>query len=164
MRQVLIFTFLVALGLLQIGASLAGQPTLRGVALATGASPAPKVFSTVRGLETYSSRFFLEWDDRTGRTHSVPVDPGRAAGLRGPYQRRNTYGAVVAYGPVLAASEATRPLFDSVAAFGLCGDAPLLRELGVDADDRAGPLRLRVVPGLGTNPEALPLNLEAPCS
>lgn len=164
MRRALIFAFLVALGLLQMGAALLDRPTARGLALATAASPAPKVFSSVRGLETYSSRFFLEWDDREGRTHSTAILPERSAGLRGPYQRRNTYGAVVAYGPVLAAADSTRPLFESVAAYGLCGDAPLLRELGIDAADRVGALRLRVEPRPGTTPDALPLTLEAPCS
>ena len=37
---------------------------LKGIAAATGASPAPKVFSAVKGLETFSTQYFVEWIDR----------------------------------------------------------------------------------------------------
>jgi hypothetical protein len=155
---------LLALGLLQMTAALLGWPLVQGVAAATGASPAPKVFSSVRGLETYSSRFRLEWDDARGRRIDVELTPELYARFRGPYNRRNAYGAVVAYAPVLAADARTRPLFEAVARSSLCGDAPLLRELGIDDGDRVGPLRLRVVPRAGAPEADLPLVLEAPCS
>ena len=64
---------LLVVGLLQMSGDLlertglkaVGRP-LKGVGAATTASPAPKVFSAVRGLETYSTRFTLEWTDRDG--------------------------------------------------------------------------------------------------
>jgi hypothetical protein len=62
---------LLALGLLQMAGDLLRVPALKGLAAATAASPAPKVFSAVRGLETYSTRFFIEWTDIAGRSHSV---------------------------------------------------------------------------------------------
>ena len=90
-------------------------------------SPAPKVFSAVRGLETFSTRFFLEWQDRAGAAHTLELTPAVYSRLRGPYNRRNVYGAVLAYGPVLLTDPRGRPMFDAVAVHALCGEAPLLR-------------------------------------
>lgn len=115
---------------------------LRGVAAATAASPNPKVFGAVEGFETFSNRFFVEWQEADG-ARSVEVTPQRYGGLRGPYLRRNVYGAALAYGPVLDARDATRPLFRDVARHALSGDAPLLRELAIDAGARLGPIALR---------------------
>ncbi len=161
---------LLVLGLLQMGGDLlerlglgaAGRP-LKGVGAATTASPAPKVFSAVRGLETYSTRFYLEWRDRAGQEHSLLLTPELYARLRGPYNRRNVYGAALAYGPVLATDERTQPMFRAVVHYALCGDAPLLRELGIDPATVAGPVRVRYEPRPGSDLGDLPRMLEAPC-
>src|SRR5687767_15861051 len=94
---------LTILALAQMTGDLLNVPALKGVAAATTASPAPKVFSAVRGLETYSTRFFLEWTDTAGVEHSLPLTPEVYGRMRGPYNRRNVYGAALAYGPVLPA-------------------------------------------------------------
>jgi hypothetical protein len=157
--------FLVALGLLQMTGDLlerfVNQPfgrALRGVGAATTASPAPKVFSSVEGLETFSTRFYLEWTDRDGSGHSLLVTPEVYARLRGPYNRRNVYGAALAYGPVLPPE-----LRDPVMRYALCGDAPLLRELGVNPAEVRGPVCVRFEPLPGTDTGNLQLVLEAPC-
>jgi hypothetical protein len=157
--------FLLVLGLAQMTGDLLEQHVsrpagraLKGVAAATAASPAPKVFSAVRGLETYSTHFFVEWTDSAGATHSLRITPEVYARLRGPYNRRNVYGAALAYGPVLPAE-----LRDPVMRYALCGDAPLLRELGVDPGDVRGPVRVRYEPLPGTQMGDLPRQLEAPC-
>ncbi len=149
----------VTVGLLQMAGDLLGLQTLKGLAAASMLSPAPKVFSAVRGFETYSTRFFLEWDDGSGTRQAQEVDAELNARLRGPYNRRNIYGAALAYGPVLPA-----PLRDPVMRFALCGDAPLLRELGLEAARSGTHLRVHFVPRPGTTVDAaLPLVLEAPC-
>jgi hypothetical protein len=161
---------LLVLGLLQMtgdlldqaGGGVIGRP-LKGVGAATTASPAPKVFGAVRGLETFSTRFFVEWTDRFGHEHSLLITPELYARLCGPYNRRNVYGATLAYGPVLATAEPTKELFRSVSRYALCGEAPLLRELGIDPTDVAGPVRVRYEPRPGTNRGDWPLVLEAPC-
>lgn len=162
MKTTLAAVGLTVLGLAQMAADVAGLPNLRGLAAATAASPAPKVFSAVQGLETYSSRFTLTWTDGDGHAQSLELAPHVYARIRGPYNRRNAYGAVVAYGPVLASTPATRPLFASVAKHALCGDAPLLRELGIDPTGMTA-LRLTVTPRPNTDP-AMPLVLVAPCA
>jgi hypothetical protein len=161
---------LLALGLLQMAGDLterAGLPALgrplKGIGAATTASPAPKVFSSVRGLETFSTRFYVEWTDRGGQEHSLLLTPEIYGQLRGPYNRRNVYGAVLAYGPVLATDPRTEPLFRSVARFALCGEAPLLRELGIDPTEVRGPVRVRYEPRPGGDMGDLPRVLEVPC-
>lgn len=155
---------LLVLGLLQIGAAALGAPRLRAAAAATGASPAPKVFTSAAGLETFSSRFVLEWEETDGRVRTLPIGPERYARLAGPYLRRNAYGAAVAYGPVLADARPTRPLLEAVMRHALCGEAPLLRELGLGPDAVRRPVRLRVIPRPGVPAPDLPLVLEAPCA
>jgi hypothetical protein len=149
--------FLAILGLAQMAGDLTGLLPLRAVAAATGASPAPKVFSAVRGLETYSTRFFLESGGRR-----IELTPEVYARMRGPYNRRNVYGAALAYAPVLPAE-----LRDPVLQYALCGEAPLLRELsrelGGEADASSGVvLVLEPLPGttLGDLPTRFPVSCE----
>jgi len=154
---------LLALGLLQMAGDLLRFPALKGFAAASAASPAPKVFSSVRGLETYSTRFFIEWTDTTGVLHSTEITPERASGLRGPYNRRNVYGAVLAYGPVMQSDIGLRPMFESISRYALCGDAPLLRELGIDTKNMRGMPRLRLQTRPGSQTGDLPLSFDPPC-
>jgi hypothetical protein len=157
--------FLLTVGLLQMAGDLieryANPPAgraLKGFGAATTASPAPKVFSSVRGLETYSTRFYLEWTDLDDVNHALHVTPEVYARLRGPYNRRNVYGAALAYGPVLP-----EELRDPVMRYALCGDAPLLRELGIESPRVKGNVWVRYEPLPGTDLGDLPRRLEAPC-
>lgn len=154
---------LLALGLAQMTGAVLGLAPLRGLAAATAASPAPKVFSSVNGLETFSTRFFVEWEDTSGASHSVQLTPEVYARLEGTYNRRNTYGAAVAYAPIFADDDRTRGLLVSVGRYALCGDAPLVREFGVDPASLAGPVRVRLVPREGTDTDDLILEFTAPC-
>jgi hypothetical protein len=153
---------LALIGFAQMAGDLLHMSALKGTAAATGASPAPKVFSAVKGLETFSTRFFIEWIDATGALHSVEITPERYALLRGPYNRRNVYGAVLAYGPVLKSDPRTRPMFDAVSTYALCGEAPLLRELGI-LDEPRGSLRIRMETQSRVAPSDLPLVLRPSC-
>jgi hypothetical protein len=102
--------------------------------------------------------------DTEGAAHSLQLTPERYAGLAGPYNRRNIYGAALAYGPVLSTNPQTQPMFEAVAGYALCGEAPVLKELGVDPTTVAGRVRIRLEPLPGTSLGALPRILEAPCS
>ena len=62
---------LVALGLMQMMGDALHLMPLKALALATAASPAPRVFSTVDGFEAYSTRFAIEWTDRHAATYAV---------------------------------------------------------------------------------------------
>jgi hypothetical protein len=161
--RILAIGVLALIGFAQMAGDLFDVPALKGVAAATGASPAPKVFSSVKGLETFSTRYFIEWIDTTGALHSVEITPERYAHLRGPYNRRNVYGAVLAYGPVLESDSRTRPMFNAVSSYALCGEAPLLRELGIPPDVTKGSLRIRLQTRAGVPPPKLPLILRPSC-
>lgn len=153
---------LLVLGLANMASDLAGCDTLKALAVTTQASPAPKVFSSVRGLETYSTRFFVE-STGSGPLETLELTPEVGSRLAGPYNRRNVYGAVLAYGPVLRSDPRTRPMFDAVATYALCGDAPLLRELGLRVTGRPQTIRVRLEPLNRALPANMPRVWEAPC-
>jgi len=154
---------LLLVGLLQMAGDLLRIPALKGIGAATGASPAPKVFTAVRGMEAYSTRFHLEWTDRSGVAHTLQLTPEMYARLAGPYNRRNVYGAVLAAGPVLATDKRLVAMYRDVSRYALCGQAPLLREIGIDPADVAGPVRVRYEPLPGTTMGDLPRVLEVNC-
>ena len=152
----------IVVGLAQMAGDLVRLTPLKALAAATGASPAPRVFSAVKGWETYSARFFVEWTDAEGAAQSLQLTPAVNARVSGPYVRRNVFGAALAYGPALATNDRTRPMYEAVTRYALCGEAPLLRELGIE---RGGghDLRVRFEPIAGDPPAHLPRVLDAPC-
>lgn len=154
-------TLLLVVGLLQMAGDLAHIPALKGIGAATVISPAPKVFSSVKGLETYSTRFFIRWTDARNAARELELTSEVCARILGPYNRRNIYGAALAYGPVLANDPAGRPMLKSVLHYGLLGDAPLLRELGIDTANIRD-VALRYEPLEGTNIGGLPSLIEVP--
>lgn len=154
---------LLVVGLLQMTGDLFRLPALKGIGAATGASPAPKVFTAVRGMEAYSTSFYLEWTDSLGVARELQLTPEIYRRLTGPYNRRNVYGAALAGGPVMATDDMLIGMYRSVSAYALCGPAPLLRELGIDPAKVVGPIRVRYEPLPGTTMGDLPRVLEAPC-
>jgi hypothetical protein len=146
MRWYLDAALLVALGCLQMLGDVTGEAAVRAIGLATEASPAPKVFTAQNGFETYSSKFYIDWEDRENSWHSLELTPQVYRGMRGPYNRRNAYGAALSYAPVLASNPRTKPMVDAVAHHGFCGNAPLLSELGIPRDQVVYPLRVRLEP------------------
>lgn len=122
-------------------------PPLKGLGAAIGASPAPKVFTAHEGFETFANRFLLEWEDAAGNQQVLELTPEVCANFKGPYNRRNVYGAVFSYAPVLDASPLTRPMFRSVLTRSFCGASSVLTEIGVPADaGRYSALRIRLDP------------------
>ena len=162
-RDWLVAAFLVTIGLAQMAADLAGLPLLKGAAAAWGASPAPKVFSTVDGLETFTTRFRLDWTRPDGFTDSVALTPELYSRVRGPYNRRNVYGAALAYAPVLASDPLTSPMFNAAASYAFCRGDSLLAELGVAAT-HDGPYAIVLSPKETTSPnQALELRHAVTC-
>lgn len=157
MKDKLAGTLLIAVGILQMAGDVAGIPALRGIGAATNASPAPKVFSAVRGLETYSTEFALEWTDGSGEPRSLALTPEIYGRIRGPYNRRNVYGAALAYAPVLPPE-----LRDPVMRYALCGEAPLLAELGIEPPARDLAVTLTPLPGTRLAP-GLDTRVETEC-
>jgi len=152
---------LLLLGLAQMTGAVLDLPTVKGLAAGTAASPAPKVFSSVKGLETFSTAFSLHWTNDAGEARELPLTHEIYPRLQGPYNRRNVWGAMLAYGPVLATEPLTQPMFDDIVAFGMCAEAPVLRELGVDPSD-VNDLHVSYTPREGTV-TALPMTIQMRC-
>ena len=145
MRHTIKFIVLFGLALLAPVANLAGCQSVQALALATQASPAMKVFTTQDGYETFSPRFHLQCTE-AGEPRVLTLTPAVYADLLGPYNRRNAYGAVLSYSPVLSANAATREMHAAVARYALCGDAPVLTELGIDRRHVDGSVTVRIEP------------------
>jgi hypothetical protein len=146
---------LLVVGLLQMAGDAFGVPALRALGAATVASPLPKVFSDVRGLEPFASRFTLSWVTAGGERVERPLTPAVYAGVRGPYNRRNVYGAALSYAPRLPAL-----LWRQVFCFGLAPGGALRDELGVPPAAR----RVRVGIAAGTRGRSDRWVLEDPCA
>ena len=151
MRAYIGAAFLTACGCLQMVGDLARQPTIKAIGAATQASPAPKVFTAQNGFETFSSQFYVDWRDRSGSWHTIELTPQVYGNLRGPYNRRNAYGAALSYAPVLISNPRTKPMFEDVTRYGFCGAAPLPSELGIPREQLVYPLRVRLEPRTSVN-------------
>lgn len=137
----------VAVALLVIGGSRMAADVLdwrwlHGVGLASGIAPYPRVFTDVEGYEAFAARFTLEGLREDGSTWSRTLDPEWYAELNGPYNRRNVYGAALAFAPRLP-----EELRDTVLDKSLSEDSALRGELGVPAD--VGMLRVKIEPREG---------------
>jgi len=144
-------TAVVTLGVVRMVADPLGLPVVGGIAAATGASPAPKVFTAFGDFEPFSTAVTLHWTDVDGTSHALPLDPDGPR-LRGAYNRRNAYGAVVIALPEGRRQPLLTPMFESVAHHALCGERPLLRELGIDPTQVRGDVRLEYTPRPGAPP------------
>jgi hypothetical protein len=143
-RSVLVFTFLVGLGSVQMAADVAGMPRLKALAAATQVSPAMKVFTAQERYETHAARFTLNWQGTDGGIRELPLTPEVYRHVRGPYNRRNVYGAALAYGPVLRTRPETLRMQQSVMRYAFCSPGILRRELALPAETPN--LRARVTP------------------
>ncbi|MCY3821310.1 MAG: hypothetical protein OXH52_18475 [Gammaproteobacteria bacterium] len=124
-------TMIVCIGCMQMAGDIFDLPVVKALGAASHMSPAPKVFTTQNGFETFSSSFVLHaWDEKHGVT-VLRLTPEVNALVRGPYNRRNAYGAALSYGPVLARSPRTAPMFRSVLQFGLCSEQGVAADLGL---------------------------------
>lgn len=164
-RELAVAAALIGVGCAQMLGDVLNIPALKAIGAASGASPAPKVFTAQDGFETYANRFFLEWQDGSGANHVLELMPQFYRGVRGPYNRRNVYGAVFSYAPVLEANPLTRPMFETVMKRSFCGAQPVFVEVGLPADAaRHGPLRVRLEPRRPSDVQRFKLVYEVRCS
>jgi hypothetical protein len=143
-REVLTLVLLVGLGSLQMIGDVAGAPRLKAVAAALQVSPAMKVFTAQQGYETHAARFRLHWRDANGQAQALQLGPGPETAIAGPYNRRNVYGAALAYGPLLRGDPRTRAMQESVMHHAFCHPGRLRAELGIP--QRATDLWVEIAP------------------
>jgi hypothetical protein len=133
----------------RLGFAAIGSP-LALFAKATTAAPAPRLLASLHGMEPWSNQIFFDWDGREGRKYSRPITPGMFHAISGPPQRRQVFQTMLLQGPILRTNDITRPMFEAVQHFALTGDAPLVRELGIDPAQIDGTVRVRYDPRTGT--------------
>lgn len=135
MKYTILATILCFFATVKVIADILAWEKLSAVATITNVAPAMKVFTAQKGYETYSSTFELAIVYTDGFIDSKILTPRIYAGLQGPYNRRNIYGALIAYGPVLFASPKTQGMWKTMAYNAFCRKQSVLSELNF-ADDR----------------------------
>ncbi|MBA3960819.1 MAG: hypothetical protein H0X40_02825 [Chthoniobacterales bacterium] len=117
------------LGLTQMAGDSLGIRALKGIGAASALAPCPKVFCDVNGLEGFASTFTLELESRAGTRSEIRITPELYGRLRGPYNRRNAYGAVLSFAPKLPPR-----LWQPVYRYGWSRGGPLRREINLPND------------------------------
>lgn len=135
MRILIATVILIFLGTIKVIADICGWPTISAVAAVTQTAPAMKVFTAHNGYETFSSIYTLSLIDADDKHHVFTLTPEIYDGLKGPYNRRNVYGAAIAYGPILSSSTHTSAMWQSVARSAFCEHASIIHELGVNVTE-----------------------------
>jgi hypothetical protein len=146
LRAVFVFGFSAMLG------DALGFAPLKGIGVASMAAPLPKVFSAVDGWETFAADFVLVLEHSDGRVEERRLTPQIYSRLSGPYNRRNVYGAALAYAPRLP-----RAIWEPPYCFGLAPEGPLRKEFGIPAEAR---LRLRLTAHTAGRDETVTLDPE----
>jgi hypothetical protein len=121
---------ILCIGSLQFIGYLLESYALRGIGAACGFAPYTKVFSDVDGFETFAADFTLILHHEDGTETAVPVTPEFYQQLKGPYNRRNVYGAALSYAPRLPEA-----MWQSVFCYGFNG--PLREEFHISDDVRS---------------------------
>lgn len=120
----------ILIGSLSMIGTITMLDPVKGIGFMTTASPLPLVFSKFRGVENFSSDYYMDVRFKDGETSSFKVTPEIYERAKGPYNRRNPYGAVLAYGPML-----NKPneliLRDKVMQYSACGQGTFMREIGI---------------------------------
>lgn len=160
-RDLAVLVFLVAIGSLQMLGDVLGLTRLRALAATTQLAPAMKVFTAHQGYETHAARFYVGWPAADGRWHELALTPALYRHVDGPYNRRNVYGAALAYGPLLRADPRGRALQESVMRHAFCQPASLRKPLKIPPDVTR--LRVRIEP-VRTLPPELTYSWELDCA
>ena len=127
-RDALFLALVLGLGCLQMAGWVLDKPALQAVGKASVASPLPLVFSSHDGLETFAQDFSLEVH-REGQIETLALDAKRYQLLEGSYNRRNTYGALFSFGPLL--EESVPEVLTSVLHYSLCEPGALVSECDI---------------------------------
>ncbi len=126
------------IGLAQMAGDLLGNRVLKGLGAATAIAPCPKVFCDMDGLEAFASSF--EITTERNRSVAIPITPELYSRLKGPYNRRNVYGAAIAAAPRLP-----EPIWRGVLSYAFAPGGALRRELALPDD--AGIIQISVRAG-----------------
>lgn len=125
--RIIFYFLLVLIGSLNIIGTITDSRIIKGIGLASVASPLPLVFSTFRETETFVADFRLRLKKSGNIIFDTEITPELYQKLQGPYSRRNIYGAIFAYGPMLT-KPLEKVLVESVIKQGFCPEKALAKE------------------------------------
>ncbi|MBK8091311.1 MAG: hypothetical protein IPK32_04780 [Verrucomicrobiaceae bacterium] len=125
------------IGLTRMTGYFLGNQVLQGIGAVSGVAPFTKVFCSADGYEAFTARFWLRGQKADGSTEELEMTPERYARLRGPYMRRNVYGAALVFAPKLP-----QPLRESLHANALRPHSTMWRELGLPEDWISATIRI----------------------
>lgn len=132
-----IFSYLlVFVGLINLIGFLVQNKVVRGVGISSVASPLPLVFSTYKGLETFSLKFVLHWENKNGEKFNKEINSKEYSKYSAAYNLRNVYGAVISYGPKLEGPK-QKEAVQNVLEYGFCNSGPLAHSLELGEIRRA---------------------------
>ena len=94
----------------------------------------------------FSSRFFLTWHKSDGEKQYLEITKQLTKHLKGPYNRRNVYGALFSHGPILQNRPETKEAYLSIKDYALNHQKVLLYELGIDPKEIPGEITLITLP------------------
>ena len=129
-KEKILSSLVILIGFLSMLGTLTSVEAIRGLGFMSTASPLPLVFSKFRGVENFSSDYFMDVTFDDGETTSFQITDEMYERTTGPYNRRNPYGAVLAYGPMLNKPN-EMALRDSVMKYSACGHGTFMKELGL---------------------------------
>jgi hypothetical protein len=109
---------LLLVGFTQMAGDILGYRVLKGLGAATVAAPCPKVFCDIDGLEPFASSFSITANREY--QSSFAITPELYSHLKGPYNRRNVYGAAIAAAPRLP-----EPIRRAVLGYAFAAHGPL---------------------------------------
>lgn len=114
---------------------ITGIKALKSIGLATGVAPYTKVFcqatclETGQNFETFAAEFSIQYTDPNGKQVERKLTPSAYQKMQGPYNRRNVYGAVIAYGPALP-----EKIRNATFKYALTEPGAIAQELGIPSD------------------------------
>ncbi len=153
MKNIIAAALLLALGLLAVAGDALGVRRLEEYAAATGASPVARRLPWIdRDDLPAGEPVLIELRGRNGESRSYELGPERLATLGGPAIRRHAIERALSGAAALAATDATASsprdaeavrLLETVVRHALCGDSPVLRELGIEPESGPGSVAIR---------------------
>ena len=90
-----VFYMVAVLSLLQTIEFCLGNNKVKGIGLASVASPLPIVFTQFRGVETFSLDYYLKVEHNQGQIKSFKLDSKKYSKLKAPYNVRNVIFVMV---------------------------------------------------------------------
>ncbi len=149
-----LYILIIAIGLLQTIGYLSRIKIIKQLGQITCSSPLPIVFTEVKGVETFASDFYIEFINYTGEREVIKITPNMYSKLKGPYNRRNIFGAAISYGPILK-----KEIWETIFKYGFC-KKKILEEMMLPLNGNNYSVRIKTKTA-GRNNEWV---LQAPCN